>query len=273
MKIKYLGTAAYEGVPSPFCKCRVCEQSRKLGGRNMRSRSQALINGELLMDFNADTVWHFHKYGFDWENIGDCLITHSHCDHLYADDAEIASKPYSNEHRTLNFYAPEEGYGLLKPICENSQGGSSVIKISAGQRFKTTTGYNVLAMDADHDANLHCLIYSVERDGKRLLYAHDTGYFPEHVWEQLKNEGYFGLISLDCTGCLGLSGQWRKNHMTFGTNLEIIGRMKKEGIIDENTKVVINHFSHNGGQTYDEMAQQTKEYGVIISYDGMEVEF
>lgn len=273
MKIKYLGTAAYEGVPSPFCNCRVCRLSKKAGGRNMRSRSQALINDELLMDFNADTVWHFHKYGFDWDKIGDCLITHSHCDHLYADDVEIASRPYSHDHRALNLYAPAEGYAMLKPICDNSQGGSAVTQISAGHRFKTATGYNVLAMEADHDPELHCLIYSVEKDGKRLLYAHDTGYFSENTWELLKSEGYFGLISLDCTGGMGLNGQWRQNHMTFGTDLDIIGRMKKEGIIDEKTKVVINHFSHNGGQTYDEMAELTKEYGVIVSYDGLEIDF
>ena len=58
MKLKYLGTAAYEGVPSLFCNCRVCRLSQKLGGRNIRSRSQALVNGELLLDFNADTVRH-----------------------------------------------------------------------------------------------------------------------------------------------------------------------------------------------------------------------
>ena len=83
MKIKYLGTAAYEGVPALFCNCRVCKSAKKLGGRNIRSRSRALISEELLMDFNADTVWHYHKYGFDWEKICGVLITHAHCDHLY----------------------------------------------------------------------------------------------------------------------------------------------------------------------------------------------
>lgn len=273
MKIKFLGTAAYEGVPSPFCKCRVCVLSRKLGGRNMRSRSQALINGELLIDYNADTVWHFHKYGFDWEKIGDCLITHSHCDHLFEEDAEIASKPYTHEHRMINFYSGPDGYNRLKPYCDNSQGGSSVTLVKAGEKFVTSTGYTVLPMDADHDKKASPLIYSVEKDGKKLLYAHDTGYFFEHVWEQLKGEGHFDLISLDCTGCLGLGGQWRQNHLTFGTDMEIAERMRREGIIDGSTKIVVNHFSHNGGQTYDEMVAEADKYGVTVSYDGLEIEF
>lgn len=86
MKVRYLGTAAYEGVPSLFCQCRVCKESMKKGGRNLRSRSQMLVNDDLLIDFPPDTVWHAHKYGIDWSKIGNCLITHSHSDHLYPED-------------------------------------------------------------------------------------------------------------------------------------------------------------------------------------------
>lgn len=273
MKIKYLGTAAFEGVPSPFCKCRVCVLSRRLGGRNMRSRSQALINDELLMEFNADTVWHFHKYAFDWDGIGDCLITHSHCDHLFEEDAEIAGRDFSHGHRTLNFYAGRDGYDRLKPYCDKSGGGSAVTLLTAGEKVTTSTGYVVLPLEADHDKNSSPFIYSVEKDGKKLLYAHDTGYFYESVWERLKEEGRFDLISLDCTGCLGLDGKWRRGHMSFGTDLEITERMRREGIIDGNTKIVVNHFSHNGGQTYDEMAEEAQKHGVVVSYDGLEIEF
>ena len=44
MKIKYLGTAAYEGVPALFCRCEVCRGSRAAGGRNVRSRQQAILD-------------------------------------------------------------------------------------------------------------------------------------------------------------------------------------------------------------------------------------
>ena len=72
-----LGTAVLpEGVPSLFCNCKVCKDSRARGGKNIRSRSQALINGEVLIDFNADTVAHFLKYGYDCDKVRACLITH-----------------------------------------------------------------------------------------------------------------------------------------------------------------------------------------------------
>ena len=83
MKIQFLGTAAYDVIPSLFCKCDTCMRARKLRGRNIRSRSQALVNDDLLLDFNPDTVMHFQRFEIDPNKITTCLITHSHEDHLY----------------------------------------------------------------------------------------------------------------------------------------------------------------------------------------------
>lgn len=273
MKIKFLGTAAYEGVPALFCNCRVCKLSREVGGRNIRSRSQALVNDELLIDFNADTVMHYQKYLFDWNKISDCLITHAHCDHLYIDDVEIAAEGYSHDHGPINFYVGKDGYEKLKPICDKTHGGATVVLVGAGDRFVTTSGYAVTAMRADHVQDMDCLIYAVEKDGKRLLYAHDSGYFYEQTWKMLKAVGRFDLVSLDCTGCLGLGGQWRQSHMSLGTDLEAVERMKSLGIVDGKTVVVVNHFSHNGGQTHDEMCEQAEKRGVVVAYDGLEIIF
>ena len=55
MRIKYLGTAAAEGVPGIFCDCENCKRARKLGGKNIRTRSQAILDDTLLIDFPADT--------------------------------------------------------------------------------------------------------------------------------------------------------------------------------------------------------------------------
>ena len=272
MKIKYLGTAAYEGVPSPFCNCGVCKKAKELGGRNIRSRSQALINDELLIEFNADTVFHYHKYGFDWEKICGCLITHSHCDHLYPDDIEIAAGHYSHEHRQINFYAAQSGYEIIKAVADKTDGGAAVTLVRAGERF-TVGKYSVLPMWANHSEMTSPVIYSIAADGKKMLYAHDTGIFPEKTWQLLSGEGRFDFLSLDCTGCLGLGGGWRNGHMSLVTNRETVERLRGLSLADENTKIVVNHFSHNGGQIYDEMLEEAKKYNYIVSYDGMEIEF
>jgi len=58
MRIKYFGTAAAEGFPGLFCSCEACERARKAGGKNIRTRSQALIDRALLIDFTTDTYMH-----------------------------------------------------------------------------------------------------------------------------------------------------------------------------------------------------------------------
>ena len=83
MKIKYLGTAAAEGIPAMFCKCDNCNRARALGGKNIRTRSQALIDGKILIDFPADSYMHELRYGIDFSDIPALLITHVHEDHCY----------------------------------------------------------------------------------------------------------------------------------------------------------------------------------------------
>ena len=45
-----------------------------------------------------------------------------------------------------------------------------------------------------------------------------------------------------------------------------------EGYLLNDTVYVANHFTHNGGVTYDEMLPVAEKYGFLVSYDGMEVE-
>lgn len=44
MKIAYLGTGAAEGIPAIFCSCPYCSGVRLRGGKEIRSRSQILID-------------------------------------------------------------------------------------------------------------------------------------------------------------------------------------------------------------------------------------
>ena len=86
MKITYLGTAASEGLPAPFCTCPVCQKARQEGGKSVRTRTQALVDESLLIDFPPDTYLHWLRNNFDFLKVTDLLVTHSHMDHWYPDD-------------------------------------------------------------------------------------------------------------------------------------------------------------------------------------------
>ena len=55
MILTFLGTAAAEGFPAVFCNCDFCKEARRLKGKNIRTRSQTIINDDLLLDLPADT--------------------------------------------------------------------------------------------------------------------------------------------------------------------------------------------------------------------------
>ena len=79
MRIKYLGTAAAEGIPALFCNCDVCKKAREVGGKEFRTRSQAIIDRKLLIDFPADTLMHMQKYNIDIkviDEIGKTVMTY-----------------------------------------------------------------------------------------------------------------------------------------------------------------------------------------------------
>lgn len=270
MKIQFLGTAAFEGVPSLFCNCRVCRDSMKLGGRNIRSRSQALLDGSILLDFNADTVCHYQKYGFDWDKIVACLITHSHSDHLYPKDIAMNGPGYADCHMVMRYWAPESGYEMILPLSQATS-GVEVTKVEPGKAF-TVGKYTIMPLWANHDPSATPVIYAINAEGKQILYAHDTGLFPEESWEILEKMGRFDLVSLDCTGCDREDG-WLDNHLSLRGDCMVWQQMKEKKLVDENTLVVLNHFSHNGGRTYDEMVALAEPLGLIVSYDGMELEF
>ena len=53
MKIKYYGTGDGYGIPEPFCSCRLCAYAREHGGKDIRTRSQAVID-DIMIDFSKD---------------------------------------------------------------------------------------------------------------------------------------------------------------------------------------------------------------------------
>ncbi len=276
MKIQYFGTAAYEGVPSLFCQCGSCKRAMSLGGKNMRSRAQALLNDEILLDFNADTVYHYHRFRFDWNKVKYCLITHGHSDHFYPNDLIMfAEKFYAQQVPYIEFYGAKPVYEQICRLfsteyAEANRGAAK--EVAVGDLLQI--GQNkVLVLHADHGAP-NSVLYAIEdKDGKRILYAHDTGVFTDEVITQMHRLGRFDIVSFDCTGAADPT-PWEHGHMNLVTNARMKERLLAEGLADQNTKFVITHFSHNAlrGLSHEELCKEAEAYGFIVGYDGLEVE-
>ncbi len=278
MKIQYWGTSAAEGIPAIFCQCGTCKKARELGGKNLMSRSQAMIDGKILIDFNADTYMHSVKYGVDLTNIKTCLITHDHGDHLYP--LEIANKRpgmgWYKEIVPLTFYCTRPAYEKLNALmtrCGMDERSGVFLNIITPFVPFEAEGYKITPLKADHSAMCEPVIYMIEKDGQTLLYGHDSGYLPKETWEYLKEHKVkFDYVSLDCTfSLLKLEHAW--GHMNLEYNVIVKNDMTEHGLADDKTIFTANHFTHNGAAIYDDIKVQADKVGFLTSYDGMTVEF
>ncbi len=278
MKIKYLGTAAHEGLPAVFCQCKNCIEARKRGGKNLRTRSQALINDDLLIDLNMDTHVHTLMYGIDLSQIHHCLITHAHPDHLYTDNINVRLPAYSNieNRKPFNVYGSGIVMNRIRSEFKKDDPAEDNVAflhtVKPYEPFKVLD-YEITALPAFHDPTSGPLIYIIKQGEKCMLYAHDTGLIFDEVFEYLKNTNiYFDFISIDCTGA------FRKLdydvHMNVERDIKVMSRLSEQGNADSKTIVYLNHFSHNADDVlYEEMSQKTQKLGFNVSYDGLEVEF
>lgn len=272
MKIQFLGTAAAEGFPALYCMCDTCKEAALKKGKNIRSRCQTLINDELLIDFGPDTYYHMIMFNVPLEKIHHVLITHAHSDHFYSNELSFRRKGFAAkvEEEPLYVYGTKPVYDETSRIIEVEHMPSYLQTrlVTPFETFKVLS-YDVTPLKANHDRSIDSVNYLISQGDTSILYAHDTGYFLEETWDYLiKNvKKPLDLLSLDCTA--GILTGWRDGHLSFDSFLEVVNRLKELHIIDEHTKVIANHFSHNGHATYDTMKIEGDKNNFDVSYDGM----
>ena len=270
MKLTYLGTAAAEGFPAVFCRCPYCIEARRLGGKNIRTRSQALLNSDLLIDLPADTYYHFLQNGIEGDTVKYLLITHGHSDHFYPNELFLRHPPYAHGMAvpTLRVIGPRGALASMESTPQNVE----VTPISA---YETVTlgEYRVTALPARHMREEDgALIYVIEGD-KTLLYAHDTGILFDEVFSYIEEKKWvFDMVSLDCT-LVDNPSHAHARHMGFAGVGEVLRRLADIGAVTKETVRYVNHFSHNGNPLQEPLEKRAAAYGCLVSYDGCSVEF
>lgn len=278
MKLHLYGSGASEGVPALFCECENCVRFRKLGGKNIRTRTGAMVDEKLLIDFSADTYAHVLYGGLDLRKAEYLIVTHSHEDHLYAADLMTVKPPmafynrerrlevYGNEKTIKKIEAEQKKYG--RNPCE-MQKYLQLHRIKAFEKVKVGE-YEILPLPASHDKNEDCFIYCVTCNGKTLLYGHDTAYFSESVWNALTLH-HLDCVVLDCT-MVDTTGAFPE-HMGLPDNIAVRKRMLENGMADENTVFIATHFTHIFNPEHARIRPIFEKAGIQTAYDGYEIDF
>lgn len=275
MKVKILGTAAYERVPAMFCNCPICTYAREHGGKDFRTQAQTLINDDLLVDFGQDNYLHAVRFGVDCTKIRSILVTHAHSDHFMPGELMMTRSPYGH-----NDMPPVQIYGgnacREKYMRNEETTHSEFITVEAYQTF-TVGKYTVTALPAHHGTE-DPFIYILQDGEKTLFYDHDSGIPADEVYEFIAKGGYrFDAVIGDCTNA-DLHFDFPHGHKSLIDNQSHRDKLIAIGAVTENTQWIVTHFSHNGlvrdGKPlpHEVFSKMVEEKGMICAYDGIELE-
>ncbi|MCI8554374.1 MAG: hypothetical protein HFJ80_05455 [Clostridiales bacterium] len=277
MKLQYLGTAAAEAFPAIFCHCDACRRARQAGGKNIRMRSGLVLNDTVLIDLPPDIYALSLRLGLDLGEVTDLFVTHSHSDHFAFQDLAMRRNGCfchigeNDSAPALHVHGNDGVEALINAMPEEDRCDKDIhlTRISYFETHTAANGLRFTYLPAHHKPDEQSGFYMIEGEGKRLIYAQDTGLFPAETLDYLAGKP-LDFLSLDC--CFGRrsSGGW--GHMGLPDNREMVAALRKSGAVTDNTIVVVNHFSHNCGQLHEELEAEAKPDGFAVAYDGMIVE-
>ena len=284
MKFMYLGTAAAEGWPAVFCQCPACLEAQRLGGKNIRTRAQALINEDLLIDLPPDTYMHKLQHNLDLTSVRYLLITHCHMDHFYPQELTVRGSGYSPVMtvRDLHIYCAQETKDQFYR-CHNGEldrESDEALHWHILKAFEPVQAgpYRIVPLPARHmgEGN-EPFVYHIEAPRENgegnvsVFYLHDSGYYAPEVWEYFRNlAAAADLISIDSTSG-DIDTQFKGGHLGVPDVLRVKKEMEAIGMVDAHTHFVMNHFSHNGHLLHHQLEALAGPAGAEVSYDGKSI--
>ncbi|MBI3721148.1 MAG: hypothetical protein HY248_01220, partial [Fimbriimonas ginsengisoli] len=124
----------------------------------------------------------------------------------------------------------------------------------------------VTPIEANHNRKEDCQNHIIQRAGKALLYATDTGVWRAPTWNFLKDFRLDALV-IECTE--GLCATGFDGHLDLFECAEVVARLRAQGSLNPKARVVTTHHSHLGNATHGELTKALAPHGIEPGFDGM----
>ncbi len=257
MDVLLLGTGASDGVPNAWCTCPTCAEARASGA--IRTNASVLVDDVLLLDSGPEAPRQAQRAGRALAGVRTVLLTHAHDDHL--NPSFLMHRGWVSE-QPLEVIGPAPAIGRCVDWLTPDQQAITLTTVTAGDEF-TANGYRVLVLPATHYALGEAVLYAVEHDGRRLLYATDTGPWRSTALDLLAG-WRFDLVLLEETfGDAVPPGEGHHTFASFGTALE---DLRGIGAIDDSTRMVAIHLGHDN-PPLAELTRRLAEVGAEVHPD------
>ena len=263
-----MGTGGADGVPALYSDSRVSVYARKHGGKDVRSRASALVDGVIKLDLGPDTWSQVTRDRLDARDWTAMVFTHSDADHFAIEELQYVLYPFnSSEAAGFTIYGNEVVSSRLaerypdwpfevvqtKMFCPVQHAEYTITPVMA-RHMQFEEAHNILISDGS----------------KSLLYGTDTGIWAEPTWTFLSDIKLDCLV-LECSEGFVLTPY--NGHLDIEEFKQVVERLRKQGTVTDSTRIVTTHHSHNGNATHDELVKELTPHGVEIGYDGLTVEF
>ncbi len=278
MEILFLGTGAGELWPSAFCNCVACRRAIAHRSTGARIGACVLVDRKYLFDLPPNVALAAIQRGISLAEVTHLFVTHSHQDHF---DPGVLTATGRGGGQPLHLYCNRRLADLLPTYQQfNRWFDPDSLNLNAHVLAPADTvrgpedEFILTALAADHDTTggEKPLIYCFQLGPKTILYACDTGWFPDQTWQDIQKRQY-DAVMLDCT--FHDLQECRHGHLSTGPFLEIKQRFEKEGLLKSGAHFIAQHIAH-GHQGNDPSAQQLADrfgrHGVQVAYDGMIVD-
>jgi len=267
MIIRLLGTGAADGIPGFFGNDVVSDYAREHGGKDIRGRTAALVDGVLQIDFPPDTLSQLTRFALDARDWTAVLFTHSDDDHLAVDEIQYALYPFTEmDHLPYTIYANEH---VCREIVKRyPDWPMDLTETKSFEGFRHGP-YSIMPVKATHIEDEDCQNLIIEKDGKRILYATDTGIWPEKTFQFLRSYR-FDLLIIECTD--GFVESTYNGHLNIDGVLQVVGRLRADGILDGQSQVVTTHHGHHGNARHCDLESVFAEHNIVPGFDGMLIE-
>lgn len=286
----FLGTAAAELIPNPFCECELCKEARSSeDSRNRRRRSALLLDENNLIDIGPDVPQACSEFGISLSQLRNIFVTHAHDDHfsfssLFGIKTSTTPPPHLRIFmaswtlkRIMNLEAPARlaGFSQIDLFKDIYAKNFDFIGLDPGITYEIDN-LKVTPLKTIHQAQFEdefALNYIFERNGKALLYASDTGIYPEETFRILSK---FKIDTLVIEGTRGLGDfPITSGHLTYVSLNIMIDKMKQLGVMNNLTRIFVTHISHKAKMSHSQYDSRLKsDFGqnASVAYDGLEVQ-
>ncbi len=239
----------------------------RFGEPGVRGSTSSLLNGHILIDCGVTGLRNLQRNGIDFGAVDALLVTHSHGDHFQPEQiTELARTP--DRTKPLRVYASPEALAQLP-----ATGDFEKRELAPGLHFQLGE-LNVTALPANHLTDFpteQAYHFLFESAAGTLLYALDGAGLTKPEW--LLIDGIkFDWIVIDCT--MAEEGDWRIfEHNDRTVVRHLLATFRNRGMIDETTRVVLNHLARTLWPVDAEAIQaKAAEIGAEAACVGMALE-